>query len=162
MNEKVAEPIVLDVTVVFLEDTEIINFQSFVLRQIKRSVKNMYCVFKKGKCDKCTFFEKCYYIYFAGDSYQKLGDEIPDILIVDSLPTSVCKQNEEKTFKILVLKESSEKIPMFIYALNKVGTRKSQKQRFYVKKIATNGGDILFQDGYFYTGMIDKIGTISE
>ncbi|HON04346.1 MAG TPA: hypothetical protein P5192_03870 [Fervidobacterium sp.] len=161
-SEKSGEPIVLDATIVFLEETEIVNFQSFILRQIKKSIKDMYCTFKKRKCAQCDFSERCYYIYFVGDSYENLGDEIPDILILDSLPTRVYKKDEEKTFKILVLRESAEKIPMFVYALNRVGTKKHQKHGFYAKKIAISGGDVLFQDGYFYTGRIDKLGTISE
>lgn len=146
----------LEIRIKFLEEVSIRDFPAYVISKMTRQVKKTYCISPKSRCDECDFKEKCYYPYFVGSSNVKNGkNDIPDVLVIDPLPTRIYKEHETKVFRAIFLKESAEKAPMFIYMLDKVGN--SRKIKFVVEKITTLDGKVLFEDEHFYPKNIDEL-----
>lgn len=156
MSKLESKYIVLEIKIRFLEEVSIRNFGSYLLSRMTRLVKKSYCVSPKKSCDRCEFQEKCYYPYFVGNSNTRSGKvDVPDILVIDPFPTKVYEADEIKVFRTIFLKESVEKVPMFIYILDKVGN--SRKVKFIVEKITTLDDKVLFEDEHFYPKNIDEL-----
>jgi len=148
--------IVLEIKIKFLKEVYIRDFAAYVISRMTRQVKKTYCILPKNRCDECDFEKKCYYPYFIGNSNMRNGkNDIPDILMIDPFRTRVYKEHETKVFRAIFLKESAEKVPMFIYMLDKAGN--GRKINFVVEEVTTLDGKILFEHEHLYPKNIDEL-----